>query len=81
MGTTNILTLGMGYHAKNFYVDLAYKIRNQKADYYAFDTSFAETWNDTRFVANNPTLADQTIAPGVVDLTRHAITCTLGFKF
>lgn len=81
MGTTNIITLGMGYHAKNFYVDLAYKIRNQKADYYAFDTSFAETWNDTRFVANNPTLADKAITPDVVDLTRHAITCTLGFKF
>ena len=28
LGNTNILTLGAGYHAKNFYVDLAYKVRN-----------------------------------------------------
>ena len=81
MGATNILTLGMGYRAKNFYVDLAYKIRNQKADFYAFDTNFAQTANYTQFVANNPLLADRTIDPVNVNLTRHAVTCTLGFKF
>ena len=81
MGTTNIITLGMGYRSKNFYIDFAYKLRNQFADFYAFDTSFAETLNNTQFVRNNPNYADVTIDPVNVNLTRHAITCTLGFKF
>ena len=83
MGNTNILTLGVGYRAKNFYIDLAYKIRNQKADFYAFDTNFANSDQDPipQFVLDNPLLADRTIDPVNVDLTRHAVTCTLGFKF
>lgn len=82
MGTTNILTLGMGYHTKNFYVDLAYKLRNQFADFYAFDTSFTDSENgDPVFLKYNLGLADRTIDPVNVNLTRHAITCTLGFKF
>ena len=79
LGNTNILTLGMGYRYKKFYVDLAYKIRNQKGDFYAFDTSFAQ--GDTQFTADNPELSGLTIDPVGVDLTRQTITCTLGFKF
>lgn len=82
LGNTNILTLGVGYHIKNFYVDLAYKIRNQKGDFYAFDTSF--TSNDPVYQKNVASQYDdiaQSIKPVGVDLTRHAITCTLGFKF
>ena len=78
MGTTNILTLGMGYHAKKFYVDLAYKLRSQKADFYAFDTNFT---NRAPFTTEYPDFAGRTIAPVGVDLTRQTITCTLGFKF
>ena len=82
MGTTNILTLGMGYHWKSFYVDLAYKLRNQSADFYAFDTSFTDyNTGDPVFLQNNLNLANKTIDPVDVNLTRHAITCTLGFKF
>ena len=84
MGTTNILTLGVGYRAKNFYVDLAYKLRNQYADFYAFDTSFTSTSNPesvSMVIVDNPLLADRTIDPVEVNLTRHTITCTLGFKF
>lgn len=82
MGTTNILTLGMGYRTKNFYVDLAYKVRNQSADFYAFDTSFTNSeTGDPVFLNRNSDLADKTIAPISADLTRHAITCTLGLKF
>lgn len=82
MGNTNILTLGMGYRYKNFYIDLAYKIRHQKADFYAFDTNFTngET-GDPVFLNNAPELKDASIDPVDVDLTRQAITCTLGFKF
>ena len=81
LGATNLLTLGVGYRTKSFYIDLAYKLRNQKGDFYAFDTSFAQTASNSQFVAMNPELANQTIAPAKFDLTRHAITCTLGFKF
>ena len=86
LGSTNILTLGVGYHAKKFYIDLAYKVRNQKGDFYAFDTGFANSvTGDPVFLKldeqNNTNLANKTIKPVGVDLTRHAVTCTLGFKF
>ena len=86
LGNTNILTLGMGYHWKSFYVDLAYKLRNQFGDFYAFDTNFTDSEHgDPVFLLhdelNGTNLANQTIDPVEVNLTRHAITCTLGFKF
>ncbi|MBR1498400.1 MAG: hypothetical protein IJ615_02060 [Bacteroidaceae bacterium] len=86
MGATNILTLGVGYRAKSFYIDLAYKLRNQFADFYAFDTNFTNSeTGDPVFLRhdalNGTNLADRTIDPVDVNLTRHAITCTLGFKF
>lgn len=79
LGNTNILTLGAGYRTKHFYVDLAYKVRNQHADFYAFDTSFAN--GDTQFVLDHQDMKGMTIDPVDVNLTRHAITCTLGVKF
>ena len=86
MGATNILTLGVGYRAKSFYIDLAYKLRNQFADFYAFDTNFTNSeTGDPVFrrhdALNGTNLVDRTIDPVDVNLTRHAITCTLGFKF
>lgn len=71
----------MGYHSKSFYIDLAYKLRNQFADFYAFDTSFAQEGSKSQFTAMNQRLIGTTIDPVDVNLTRHAITCTLGFKF
>lgn len=79
LGNANILTLGMGYRTKSFYVDLVYKLRNQFADFYAFDTSF--TKDNTQFVIDNPLMADRSIEPVEANLTRQAITCTLGVKF
>ena len=81
LGTANILTLGMGYHSKSFYIDLAYKLRNQFADFYAFDTSFAQEGSNSQFTAMNQSFIGTTIDPVEVNLTRHAITCSLGFKF
>lgn len=78
-GDTNILTLGMGYRYKSFYVDLAYKIRNQSADFYAFDTSFTSPGLD--FALDNPNMQGMTLDPVNVNLTRQTVTCTLGFKF
>ena len=76
---THILALGMGYKWKHFYFDLAYKIRHQKADFFAFDDSF--TAPGTEFSQANPELKGTYLKPVPVDLTRHSITCTLGFKF
>ena len=76
---TNILTMGLGYRIKGFYVDLAYKVRNQSADFYAFDTGFAQ--GDTDFTQANPDLRGVTISPVDVNMTRQSITCTLGYKF
>ena len=58
---------------------MAYKIRHQKADFYAFDDSF--TSPNTTFSNANPDLMNTCLEPVPVDLTRHSITCTLGLKF
>lgn len=78
-GATNILTLGVGYRYKAFYIDMAYKVRNQKGDFYAFDTNFTNEGTD--FSADNPSLKGKKLDPVEVDLTRQQISCTLGFKF
>ena len=75
----HILCLGMGYKWKHFYFDLAYKIRHQKADFFAFDDSFTAPGTD--FSNGNPTLESAYLDAVPVDLTRHSITCTLGVKF
>ena len=75
----HILCLGMGYKWKHFYFDLAYKIRHQKADFFAFDDSFTAPGTD--FSNGNPTLESTYLDAVPVDLTRHSITCTLGVKF
>ena len=79
LGNVNTLTLGMGYRWKHFYADLAYKVRNQQAEFYAFDTHF--TSPDSQFSADNPDLINQKLDPTSVDLTRQSITCTLGVRF
>lgn len=78
-GNTNILTLGLGYKYKKFYIDLAYKVRNQKTNCWAFDTSFTDP--SGQFAQDYPDMAGKTIAPAEANLTRQSITCTLGFKF
>ena len=78
LGATNIITCGVGYKYKKFYVDLAYKYRMQDAKFYAFDTSFT---SGNQFIADNPDLANASIKPVELDLNRHQITCSLGFKF
>lgn len=78
-GDTNILTLGIGYRRKGFYVDLAYKIRNLSADFYPFDTNF--TNYGEMFARDFPELANTKLDPVNVNLTRHSVICTLGYKF
>lgn len=79
LGSTNTITLGLGYKYKKFYADLAYKVRAQKADFYAFDASFTNP--DRLFVQDYPDMVDVKIAPVQTNLARHQLTATLGFKF
>ena len=51
----------------------------RRADFFAFDDSFAAP--GTEFSQANPELEGTYLNPVPVDLTRHNITCTLGFKF
>ena len=78
LGATNILTCGLGYKHKRFYADLAYKFRMQKASFYPFDTNFTSS---NEFATANPTIAGATLEPVNVDLNRHNVQLTLGFKF
>ncbi|MDE5788352.1 MAG: hypothetical protein K2H79_07420, partial [Bacteroidaceae bacterium] len=79
LGATNIVTFGLGFRHKAFYADLAYKYRMQNGKFYAFDTGF--TSEDTQFSADNPELAGATISPVDVELNRHQVMLSLGFKF
>ncbi|MCD8301872.1 MAG: hypothetical protein LUC44_02500 [Prevotellaceae bacterium] len=66
LGDANIVTVGLGYTFKKFYVDLAYKFRSQSGDFYAFDTSGME---------------GQAIAPVNVNLNKNQVVLGFGFKF
>ena len=77
-GPTNIVTFGVGYQYKKFYANMAYKYRVQNAKFYAFDTSFTTT---TQFADDNPDLVGATIDPVDVDLHRHQLMFSVGFKF
>lgn len=79
LGATNMLTFGVGYRYKKFYADFAYKYRAQKGDFYAFDDTFQRSGSDAeygQFMAGNRSLASEK-----VNLDRHSIDFTLGFKF
>lgn len=78
LGATNMLTFGLGYRYKMFYADFAYKYRAQKGDFYAFDDTFQRNGGAdfNQFMG-----ANQSLAPEKINLDRHSITFTLGFKF
>lgn len=65
LSDTHIIACGAGYRYKSFYLDLAYKYRNQRADYYAFDSFYSNV----------------DMSPIPVDLSRHSLTATIGVKF
>ena len=78
LGATNMLTFGLGYRYKAFYADFAYKYRHQKGDFYAFDDTFQRSGDAgyEQFLSSGQSLRSEE-----VDLSRHTITFTLGFKF
>ena len=50
----NIFTLGAGYRYKNFYLDVAYMLQTQKADFYPFyDTEYVNPAADVEFADNS----------------------------
>lgn len=50
----NIFTLGAGYRYKNFYIDVAYMLQIQKADFYPFyDTEYVNPAADVEFADNS----------------------------
>ncbi len=79
LGATHLFTLGIGYQGKHLYVDVAYKYRVQRGDYYSFDDHFT-TLNES-FIDENPQLAGQMLTPTEVNLDRHNIAATVGFRF
>jgi hypothetical protein len=78
LGAANIFTFGLGFKHKKFYADLAYKYKMQDGKFYAFDTSFAAP--GSQFATDNSALAGATIQPTNLELNRHQLMLTLGFK-
>lgn len=77
VGDSHTITLGMGYKYKKFYVDLAYKIRGQKADFYHFD----DTFNLENTIISDNSGNPVRLAPTEVNLGRQQLTCSMGWKF
>lgn len=68
LGAINRATVGLGYRGKHCYLDMAYQFQKQQGDVYAFHATNG----------NN----NQNILKGQkVDLNRHNVMFTLGFKF
>ncbi len=61
----NIATVGLGYHGKHFYADLAYKCRMQSGNFYAFDDTYLTS----------------KLNPINVNLNTHQVFLSLGYKF
>lgn len=77
-GAVNLFTVGLGYQKKKFYVDLAYKYRQQKADFYAFDDCYMmDLINDPHYTGDK----NAYLAPVGVDLSRHQVALSVGYKF
>ena len=77
LGATHIVSFGLGYSGKAFYADIAYKYRMQKGDFYAFDDKY-----QTTMAPENQYITEASaLQPVEVNLNRHNIVFTLGYKF
>lgn len=75
-GDVNLFTVGLGYRGKRFFADMAYKYRRQQGEFYAFDDAFS----------SKPDFAGTSVAgvkldPVDVNLDRHQVCFTVGYKF
>jgi len=78
LGATNRFTLGLGYHGKHFYADLAYQYQHQSADVYAFHVPAD---GPTDFETFSGATDVNLLTPQEADLNRHSVLLTLGYKF
>ncbi len=67
LGAINRATLGFGLRGKHFYADMAYQYQMQKGDLYTFH--LGDDVDRNRLSAKT------------VDLNRHNVMLTLGYKF
>ena len=71
--STNYITCGVGYHFKNFYLDLAYVHKTRSSEYHAF--------SPIEYTDGGGNLAwDEGIYTGVKD-NHNRLSCTFGFRF
>lgn len=75
LGSINRVTCGVGFRGKHFYGDIAYQYQMQKGDLYTFHTA-DDGLGDIPVVGNNNLLK-----AAQVDLNRHNLMLTLGYKF
>ena len=68
LGATNRYTAGLGWRGKHFYVDAAYQFQKQTGDLYTFH--LPEAGSEANRLAAAP-----------VDLKRHQLLFTVGYKF
>ncbi len=76
LGNVNIFTAGIGYRFRHFYMDMAYKFRRQSGEFYAFDDSFVK---GADFAGSG--YENLSLSPVDVNLNRHQVFLTLGYKF
>lgn len=68
LGSINRYTAGLGYRGKHFYADVAYQYQAQEGDLYAFHLPDGNTENNR-------------LQAATVDLNRHNVLFTVGYKF
>lgn len=69
LGDTQRVTLGLGCRSKHFYGDIAYQYQRQRGDLYAFNYFEGNTVQDNYLPAQK------------VNLDRHQVLFTVGYKF
>lgn len=79
LSAAHLITLGIGFQGKHFFADLAYKYRYQRGDLFSFDDNFT-SYNDS-FIGEYPTLRDVQLVATEVNLDRHNVAVTLGYRF
>lgn len=69
LGATNRFTLGLGYHGKHFYADVAYQYQKQNGEVTAFHEFEGDNYRTNLLPSQS------------VDLNRHNVLFTVGYKF
>lgn len=77
----NYFTLGAGYHGKVFYCDLAYAQKNQKEDFYVWQSTDIQRTEETDKLGIDPRKDGWTMNPIKQTLKTRDIMLTLGVKF